>query len=746
MHFANWLSSFAAACHSIRKTRSRRRRHAYPVIAVEQLEDRSLLTPTVTIYCAGITSGVSAISEWNPDNPGDRMVEVGFGVDELQATDLTVDYSLSGTATIGTDYTGLSASGTVVIPAGSYTVMFAFVHASADALVEGDETILFDMPSTSDYVGANRMLTIRDNLAPVAFNDSASVVHDRPLTIPIADLIANDTDAESHTLTVTLTPGSATHGTVYDIGGVISFLPDLGFMPTPTDIASFTYTVSDGAMTSNVATVTINVTNNAPVANADGLFSVLHNSPMAGSPVNSINISTTVLLGNDTDNDADPLKFVFDSVTNGGVSPNFNDNGTPLDSSDDYIESLDFTPAPRYAGPASIIYKAYDGIANSNTATVSIDVTNIEPVAGDDSFTGEIDLQIIDSVNTNDADVDGDPIAVTLDTNVAHGTLVLNSDGSFTYDPNPGFVGQDTFKYTVTDGIATSALATVTINIEFDCCCGEDEESGSSEEVTSSSTSSEVPPTSAAAVVTATATVTYITAPSAANMHAWGFEFGWSATFAPAATYQGKIAIQYVDATLIAIDRLGNTLHTATVKIVDINVLTAAATINDIPTFNGLKDVVEGWITDDPTCFRLRFSRTGDFRVVDPSIVQVKDVGATAFRAYNPATDAQGMVSRTVEVDGTVTLTGAVLVVGVAVPNTPAFREIKAYGDPLYRISWSDTVSTTALRSTYHHLNGNITWAKKEASSDPTDPNAGPIFPDNPGTLDKEFKKFSIVF
>jgi hypothetical protein len=52
-------------------------------------------------------------------------------------------------------------------------------------------------------------------------------------------------------------------------------------------------------------------------------------------------------------------------------------------------------------------------------------------------------------------------------TDVAHGALVLNPDGSFTYTPATGFVGEDTFTYSVTDGEigAEPGQATVTITV-----------------------------------------------------------------------------------------------------------------------------------------------------------------------------------------------------------------------------------------------------------------------------------------
>jgi len=67
----------------------------------------------------------------------------------------------------------------------------------------------------------------------------------------------------------------------------------------------------------------------------------------------------------------------------------------------------------------------------------------------------------------NDNDLDGDTLTVntTPIVNVTNGTLVLNADGSFTYTPNSGFSGLDTFTYQITDGNGGSAQGTVTLTV-----------------------------------------------------------------------------------------------------------------------------------------------------------------------------------------------------------------------------------------------------------------------------------------
>jgi hypothetical protein len=115
-------------------------------------------------------------------------------------------------------------------------------------------------------------------------------------------------------------------------------------------------------------------------------------------------------------------------------------------------------------------YVASDGELASAPATVTITVTavNDAPVAVDDAYGTAFETELVvdaPGVLDNDADPDGDTLTVTLGTDVANGTLDLQPDGSFTYTPDAAFSGNDTFTYTASDGVLTSAATTVTITV-----------------------------------------------------------------------------------------------------------------------------------------------------------------------------------------------------------------------------------------------------------------------------------------
>ncbi|MFC1499161.1 Ig-like domain-containing protein [Verrucomicrobiota bacterium] len=105
----------------------------------------------------------------------------------------------------------------------------------------------------------------------------------------------------------------------------------------------------------------------------------------------------------------------------------------------------------------------------SSTASVSIaDNDPGAPVAEGDSYvfiSDKVSTVSVPGVLENDADVNGDTLTAVLVTTTSHGTLSLSDVGSFTYTPDPGFVGLDSFTYRAYDGGLYSPAATVTLDV-----------------------------------------------------------------------------------------------------------------------------------------------------------------------------------------------------------------------------------------------------------------------------------------
>ncbi|WP_264001037.1 cadherin-like domain-containing protein, partial [Mycolicibacterium gadium] len=68
---------------------------------------------------------------------------------------------------------------------------------------------------------------------------------------------------------------------------------------------------------------------------------------------------------------------------------------------------------------------------------------------------------------TNDTDADGDTLTATVDDGPSHGSLTLNSNGSFTYTPDENYYGTDSFSYIASDGNGGTAVATASIAVKY---------------------------------------------------------------------------------------------------------------------------------------------------------------------------------------------------------------------------------------------------------------------------------------
>ena len=289
-----------------------------------------------------------------------------------------------------------------------------------------------------------------DNTSPVAVDDAFDVDEDAVLSVSAASgVLANDSDADGDSLAAQLV-AIASHGTVsLSADGSFSYTPDADFFGSD----SFSYRVTDGNATSGVATVTLVVdpVDDTPVANDDA-YQTNQDTALERT-------GTTGVLANDVDADGDTLTVQIVSTSANGTLAMEADGG------------FVYTPAAGFAGTDSFVYQVSDGTTLPVNATVVITVLDVNdpPVAADDAYSVDEDtvLTVNDTIGllVNDSDVDGDTLTASLVSDVAHGTLNLSSDGSFTYTPDADFHGTDTFTYLANDGSEDSQTATVTLTV-----------------------------------------------------------------------------------------------------------------------------------------------------------------------------------------------------------------------------------------------------------------------------------------
>lgn len=243
--------------------------------------------------------------------------------------------------------------------------------------------------------------------SPVANDDFYSTSHDQPLTVAAPGVLQNDINPCGGPLQAVLDV-TVSHGVLaLNPDGSFTYAPNFHYVGTDT----FRYHDTTGMLNSNIATVTISVTNNPPVA-VDDVYTVAHDHTLTVAPAG--------VQQNDFDPEGDPLTSILVSSVQHG-SLDLHADG-----------SFEYTPAAHYVGIDSFTYKDNDGIVDSNVATVTIGVTNNPPVANDDSYGVHVNMPLNVSaargVLANDFDADGDPLTASLVAGPANGTLTFNTE------------------------------------------------------------------------------------------------------------------------------------------------------------------------------------------------------------------------------------------------------------------------------------------------------------------------------
>ena len=286
--------------------------------------------------------------------------------------------------------------------------------------------------------------------APIANNNNYQINEDNILNVSQANgLLSNDLDPDLGTLTVSATPASGPSQ------GSLTLFTDGSFSYQANNnfhgIDSFSYQVENQSGQLSTAQVFISVLsiNDIPVADVDN-YSVDED--------NTLNASSVLL--NDRDADGDTLIIDTTPVVNASKgSLNLFADGT-----------FTYLPTTNSTGSDTFTYSVSDGIGGAAQAVVSITVNaiNDNPTAVNDSYSLNEDTTLNDTtLLANDNDIDGD--SLTLDTtptiNVSNGSLTLNSGGSFSYAPNSGFFGNDTFSYQILDGNGGTSSASVALTV-----------------------------------------------------------------------------------------------------------------------------------------------------------------------------------------------------------------------------------------------------------------------------------------
>lgn len=316
----------------------------------------------------------------------------------------------------------------------------------------------------------------------LAINDEISTWQDVNVS---GGVIANDFDAENNTQTFgSFLAQSATPGAPIASGATVSGFDKSGATVANAGTLSFnpltgTYTFDPSPTFTGTVSVPYSICDNGNLTKCDTAYLTITVDPLPTSGTNTVianndeNISyggpvSNTLFVNDRDPQGDA--FSVTAVTGGSVGgagftvAGIDANGNPVANAGNLIINANgtytFTPTAGFVGSINVPYTITDALGATSTAVLQIDVlndpngpANDPPFAGDDFAYTTINLAVSGSVLSNDSDPNSNGLSVTAQTTTLPGvgTLVLASNGSYTFTPVTGYVGPATFTYQVCD-------------------------------------------------------------------------------------------------------------------------------------------------------------------------------------------------------------------------------------------------------------------------------------------------------
>jgi MYXO-CTERM domain-containing protein len=274
------------------------------------------------------------------------------------------------------------------------------------------------------------------NDAPVASDADETIDEDTDLS---STLSAADSDGDTLTYSIVTQPTNGTVMITDASTGAYTYSPDADFNGSD----SFVFIANDSTLDSNEATVNITVApiNDAPVA-MDGTVNTAQDT-----------LVMETLAATDVDGDA--LTFAIATMPA---------NGT-LVLTDAATGAFTYEPDMGYVGMDSFTFTANDGTVDSNEATVTIDVGNVNdaPVLADLELTTDED--VAGSALLDATDADGDTLTFTISSEPTNGTVSVDATGEVTYTPDADYNGSDSFTVVANDGSENSNEATVTVTV-----------------------------------------------------------------------------------------------------------------------------------------------------------------------------------------------------------------------------------------------------------------------------------------
>ncbi|MBK7238075.1 MAG: tandem-95 repeat protein [Sterolibacteriaceae bacterium] len=335
---------------------------------------------------------------------------------------------------------------------------FSYTHDGSENFSDSFSYRLTDNDGQVSDATINITITPVSDTTPVASDDAIAVAEGGTATSLVggaASVMANDGGLADTPVNVSLVSGVAHGSLTLNADGSFSYTHD----GSENFSDSFSYQLSDNDGETSTATVSITispVSDTTPVASDDAI------AVAEGGTATSLVGGASSVMANDTGLSDTPVNVsLVSSVAHGTLTLNADGSFSYThDGTENFSDSFS--------------YQLTDNDGQVSEATVNITITPVSdttPVASDDAIAvaeGGTATTLVggaSSVMANDSGLSDTPVNVSLVSSVAHGTLTLNADGSFSYTHDGSENFSDSFTYRLTDNDGQVSDATVSISI-----------------------------------------------------------------------------------------------------------------------------------------------------------------------------------------------------------------------------------------------------------------------------------------
>jgi len=477
----------------------------------------------IRFYKGFYNIGEHVVSLWNADG---TLLATGISTGESLSGWQTVTFATPVAISAGTTYTASYHSDGYYSATENYFGTTPYSNGPLK-IVDGGGVYSYSTTTGTRPVnssnGANYWVDVvfnaGANTAPVATDDFGYVAsRNGSVTLSIASLVANDTDANGDSLTISAVGGAVNGSVVLNAQtGTVVFTPSANYAGP----ASFTYTLSDGRGGSDQGSVSLTVqdaptgaslflgnegpttagfTDNTPVelgmkfvSSATGTITSIrfykasgdtgaHTGSVwssSGALLGTVSFSAESLSGWQTATFSTPIQITAGAT----YIASYHTTGTYVATANYFTQAhtngvLTGLAAATSGGNGVYSYGSSATFPTSNyqASNYWVDVVfnqstvNTAPVAANDNgFVAYSNTALsiaATALLANDVDADGDVLSITGATAISGGTVVFNSQtNAITFTPTNGYLGSASFSYTASDGRGGTSSAVVSLTV-----------------------------------------------------------------------------------------------------------------------------------------------------------------------------------------------------------------------------------------------------------------------------------------